>query len=256
MTRGALLRAMVWGPWFLFFAFGGTAFWLTRRPKQRLITVIVPGGGLTLEGSPTLWVRRRLQESARIYKAAIASGQRAVVVTLSGGTPHKPMPVAPSGFQEFEAQAGARCLIRDFGVPPEDVYEENWSLDTIGNAYMLRSTHTDVAAWQDLVVVNNDFHMPRTRVIFEKVFSLTPRPSFGAYELQFVTVPNDGVEGEALRSRVEREAKSTVGFKERTATITTMAGMHQFIFQEHMAYSSKRLLKDRDPVDVHALQTY
>ena len=54
----------------------------------------------------------------------------------------------------------------------------------------------------------------------------------------------------------EREAKSLEGFKKTVASITTMRQMHFFLFSKHMAYASKRLLKDRDPVDPKTLQTY
>jgi len=221
------------------------------------VAIVVPGGGLTLEGAPTAWVRRRLQEAAHIYKETRDGGTSAVIVCLSGGTPHKPMPIDPkSGFQVYEGEGTAKCLVREFQIPPEDIFEENWSLDTIGNAYLLRSIHTDVVGWRKLIIVNNEFHMQRTRAIFEKVFTLTPTPSFGKYQLEFVEVPNDGVEGEALRARKEREAKSTVGFQKNTAFMTTMRDMHRFLFMDHMAYASKRLLKDREPVDPKALQTY
>jgi len=198
-----------------------------------------------------------LEEAAKLYNAKRLSGEKVRVVALSGGTPHKPMPIDPkSGFQVYEAEGNARCLIRDFGVPANDVFEENWSLDTIGNAYMLRAVFTDVAGWQRLIIVNNEFHMGRTRAIFDKVFGLLPVPIFGAYNLEYVEVPNDGVEGEALASRKEREAKSTAGFKRNTANLKTLQQMHTFLFSDHLAYASKRLLKDREPVDPKALQTY
>lgn len=217
----------------------------------------MPGGGLTLEGAPTAWVRRRLQEAAKLYAERRAAGDPAVIVTLSGGTPHKPMPIdTRSNFQVYEAEGSARCLIREFAVPPEHVFEENLSLDTIGNAYMLRAIHTDVAGMRRLVIVNNEFHMGRTKAIFEKVFSLAPLPLFGAYSLEFVEVPNDGVEGEVLRARKEREAKSAAGFVKNTAAIKTMRAMHRFLFLDHLAYASARLVNDREPVDPKSLQTY
>ena len=57
--------------------------------------------------------------------------------------------------------------------------EENWSLDTIANAFFLRTIHTDPAGWtrleevledvyRRLLVINNEFHMPRTEEIFKK----------------------------------------------------------------------------------------
>ncbi|CAE6934874.1 yabN [Symbiodinium sp. CCMP2456] len=142
--------------------------------------------------------------AASLYFAYVRSGQRAAV---------RPMPHDPhSGFQVLEAEANARCLIRDFNVPPQDVFEESWSLDTIGNAYMLRTTHTDIAGWRRLTIISNQFHMPRIRAIFDKVFGLGPLPS-KHYSLQYREVPNDGMAQDVLEGRQAREAKSIENFR-------------------------------------------
>jgi len=232
-------------------------FYRSQSKLSEVVAIIVPGGGLTLECKPTAWVRRRLEEAAKIYKTRTSAGETCVIVVLSGGTPHKPMPIDPeSGFQVYEAEGNARSLIHDFGVDASDIFEENWSLDTIANAYMLRTSHTDVAGWRSLVIVNNEFHMRRTQAIFEEVFRLPPLPAAGSYDLSFVTVPNEGLAGEVLTARKQREAKSLEGFKKTMAAIKTLPEMHRFLFSEHMAYSSKRLHKKREPVDPKALTTY
>ena len=75
------------------------------------------------------------------------------------GTPHKPNPRDSAGFARTEAADNARWLTRRAvpPVPPEDVLEEGFSLDTIGNAYFLRVGHTDPAGH---VFCN---HPPRSR---------------------------------------------------------------------------------------------
>jgi len=229
----------------------------TKKAGGPPVVIVVPGGGLTPEGKPVPWVQKRLEKAASLYAECPRRGDRCIIATLSGGTPHKPMPTDPkSGYQVFEAEGNAQHLIRALGVPAEDVYEENWSLDTIANAFMFRAIHTDVAGWRRLVVVNNEFHMPRTRLIFEKVFGLPPVPAAGSYELEFVEVPDVGLEPEALQARKEREARSAEGFKKNSAQICSMRQMHDFIFSTHMAYSSKRLLVDREPVDPKVLASY
>lgn len=224
-------------------------------PVADVLAIVVPGGGLTLEGKPLAWVRERLREAARLYKERKAAGEPCIIATLSGGTPHKPMPLDPqSHFQVYEAEGNARCLIRDFGVAPEDVFEENWSLDTIANAYMLRTVHTDVVGWRRMVIVNNAYHMPRTRAIFDAMFAL--EPVCGKYELSYVEVSNDGVPHDTLEARQKREAKSLEGFRKTIAGIQTMSQMHSFLFRDHLAYASKRLVKDREPVDSAVLGSY
>ena len=94
------------------------------------------------------------------------------------------------------------------GVAPERVLLESWSLDTIGNAAFARLMHADLAQarssprdrrevrsylragrwaeivpryrrgpadgphlaqWRRMLVVTSDFHLPRTRAMFELV---------------------------------------------------------------------------------------
>lgn len=219
--------------------------------------IVVPGGGLTEDAISTTWVLRRLKEAAQIYSTRRVAGETCVIVALSLGTPHKPMPIDPhSRFQVPEAEASARALIHDFGVPPEDVFEETWSLDTIGNAYMLRVEHTDIAGWTNLTIITNEFHMPRTRAIFEKVFSLGPKPTSGNYNLSFIDVPNDGLPQDVVASRKDRELQSVKEFHQNTAQMRTMRDLHRFLFSEHLAYASKRLLEPREPIDPKTADSY
>ena len=54
--------------------------------------------------------------------------------------------------------------------------EENTSLDTIGNAYFLRTIHTDVVGVRRLLLITNKWHMARTLAVFEAVFALPGPP--------------------------------------------------------------------------------
>ncbi|CAJ1417655.1 unnamed protein product, partial [Effrenium voratum] len=58
-----------------------------------------------------------------------------------------------------------------------------------------------------------------------------------------------GVAPDVLEGRKAREAKSLASFRKTTAGMTTMQQMHAFLFEDHLAYASKRLLKDRERVD-------
>ena len=68
-------------------------------------------------------------------------------------------------------QGGAKRLL-DLHVPPSDVMEEGFSLDTLGNAYFLRNTHINPGRFTRMIVVTNDWHMDRARAYFDAVFSL------------------------------------------------------------------------------------
>ena len=146
------------------------------RRSRRPDAIVVPGGGQAeaYAGPTPPHMVARLDLAAKLYHAAQAPKPR--IICLSGGTPHKPNPRDARGFDSKESTASARYLISEHDVPPADVLEEAFSLDTIGNAYFLRVWHTDVAGYRSLLVVNNAFHLPRTRAIFDHVFSLPAAP--------------------------------------------------------------------------------
>eukprot|EP00746_Dinoflagellata_sp_MGD_P015239 gnl/MRDRNA2_/MRDRNA2_133771_c0_seq1.p1 gnl/MRDRNA2_/MRDRNA2_133771_c0~~gnl/MRDRNA2_/MRDRNA2_133771_c0_seq1.p1 ORF type:complete len:264 (-),score=36.58 gnl/MRDRNA2_/MRDRNA2_133771_c0_seq1:77-868(-) len=228
----------------------------TAAVSKAIDAIVVPGGGLTADGSVTPWVKERLHKAKEVYES-FPEGARPVIITLSGGTPHKPYPVNPAnGFQVLEAEAGARYLIKFLGMPPQDILEENLSLDTIGNAFFLRIMHTDVVGLRRLIVITNHFHAPRTKAIFEKVFSLPPLPQHGLYEVSFAEVPDTGLSADTLQQRSEREAASKVTFEKNAAKIHDMAALHKFLFQDHNAYASKRCLADREPVSEAVRRSY
>ena len=197
----------------------------------------------------------RLDLAAKLYHAAQAPKPR--IICLSGGTPHKPNPRDARGFDSKESTASARYLISEHDVPPADVLEEAFSLDTIGNAYFLRVWHTDVAGYRSLLVVNNAFHLPRTRAIFDHVFSLPAAPGAAApdYALTYAEAPN-ALPPDVEAARVQREAKSLAAYAKTAARVATLADMHDFLFFDHGAYATKRLLDPPKPLDAAALKSY
>ena len=62
------------------------------------------------------------------------------------------------------------------GLNPEKVLTEICSYDTIGNAYFSRLLFAEPFNLSSLLVLTSEFHMPRTRAIFEWIYSLTPLP--------------------------------------------------------------------------------
>ena len=93
--------------------------------------IIVLGGGLTEKGECPPHTQLRLDKALEIYNKKKSQGG-AVIIPLSGGTPYKPNPVDEKGFPIWEATAAAKQLIK-MGVPYSDIFEEAFSLDTVGN---------------------------------------------------------------------------------------------------------------------------
>ena len=66
-----------------------------------------------------------------------------------------------------------------------------------------------------------------------------------------------GLEGEILRSRIEREKQSLREFMEVTSReFSHMEELHKFLYTRHKAYSSSRLLRDHDVIDPTVKQSY
>ena len=103
-----------------------------------------------------------------------------------------------------------------------------------------------------LIIITNKFHMARTRTIFGKIFSVSsPTPP---YALEFIEV-DDIIDGKALISRQEREKNSLEHFN--GLKFASLEQVHDFIFYEHMAYSSIRFRIDvRDKLSPDVLATY
>lgn len=102
-------------------------------PNRRKTVIAVLGGGLTADGKVPPHTELRLQKALELYKHhEDIKPDTCRIITLSGGTPHKPNPVDSRGFPIWEATAAARRLI-ELGVPSKHIMEESFSLDTIGN---------------------------------------------------------------------------------------------------------------------------
>lgn len=123
--------------------------------------------------------------------------------------------------------------------------------------------HTEPAGYRDLIVITNNWHMKRVEAIFKHVFSLpnvavsngvTDNP----YSLDFVEVdaylPDD-----ILNSRTKRETESLDNFQHHTgALFQTFEELHNWIYSQHNAYASTRLLKSRqhEILDEITMKTY
>jgi hypothetical protein len=187
-------------------------------------------------------VQARLVRAKEIYDSIItdpsrpASKRRPFIITLSAGNPR-----TRGGKSDMsEAWANAQYLIQ-LGVHANDVLEETISRDTVGNAYFLRTMHADVAGLRNLIVVTSRYHMPRTRVIFEKVFALGPFPPGleGGYRLWFEEALDTGIPQELLSKRDEREAASLEQFIRISSSWTSLNELHSFIYRGSGAFVGK-----------------
>jgi len=191
--------------------------------------ILVPGGGLLKNGRLPSWTKRRLDLAIERHNA------KGYIIALSAGTVYKPPPLNGKGFPLFESVAAAEYLAAR-GINPKRILTEKCSYDTIGNAYFSRVIHTEPRGWSRLLVITSAFHMPRTRAIFEWVYSLTPLPL--PVELAFEATSDTGLEQGLLKLRIEKEKR---GLNELLATkrgIHTLEEFHQWLYSKHNAYAT------------------
>jgi hypothetical protein len=158
----------------------------------------------------------------------------APIVCLSAGTVHRPPPLDEEGFPWLESVAGAAHLLTR-GVPAERIQVEATSYDTIGNAYFAKLLHVDPAGWRRLVVVTSEFHMARSRAIFEWIFGLTP----ARYELHFEASPDDGLDSMLLERRRAKETASLAALRPVMERIQDFETLHRWMHVEHDAYTAR-----------------
>lgn len=228
--------------------------------------VIILGGGVKDDGGVPVHTQLRLDVAVKIYKQL---GEKAIFIPLSGGTPHKPNPVDLRGFPVWECTAAARRLL-DMGIPAHQIMEESTSLDTIGNAYFLRAVHLQPAQLQNIIVITNSWHMPRTKAIFDFVLSLPSsaisttfphvlRNWFGksSYAITYLEAGAGIPDEHLLQVRMEKEANALAQFTNNIVpSITSFQALHLWLFTKHGAYSTSRLTVVHADIPADLLKTY
>ncbi|CAF0747536.1 unnamed protein product [Adineta ricciae] len=178
--------------------------------------IVLPGGGVDDDGNPSAWV------AARLDRAVEMASSTCYFLVLSRGTTHRPPVLDAHSFPVDEATASAAYLM-ERNIPSEKILIENWSLDTI--------------------VITNEFHMLRTKMIFDWIFSLasSSKDRCTRFHLDYFAVPNQGMTNEQLIARIQKEALACEDLQIKTQHITTFPQLVRFLFVEHGAYKAKPL---------------
>jgi len=164
-------------------------------------------------------------------------------IALSAGTAHLPQLINSKGLPVWESFVTANYLAQK-GIPTDRIFIETTSYDTIGNALFLRLFHTDLRNWRNLLILTSEFHMPRSKAIFDWVFALPLAPHGRKdehhdwkYRLHYLATKNVGLSEEALASRVEREKESLNAVLNLQNTLTSLEDLHNWMTQQHSFYS-------------------
>ena len=206
--------------------------------------VIIPGGGLRADGSLPPWI-------AACFDVALERQPDGPFIALSGGSPHKPAPLDPTGRAIYEAVAGGAYLLNR-GVPSDRIYTEISSYDTIGNAFFTRTQHTDMREWHRLLVVSCGYHAARMEAIFRWMFALAPEHP---YELSFVAADDTTMPVDIRAGRLAREAVSLAQFRQTADRLHSLAEVHAWMYADHAAYRVESVIAPR-PVDPRVARLY
>lgn len=204
---------------------------------------LILGGGVRENFQLPIWTQRRLER-------AIAIGNCKYFITLSAGTTHRPPPLDKKGFPIFESVAAAKYLIQN-DIEPHKILCETSSYDTIGNAYFAKVIHVDPLGLSKLLIITSEFHMARTKAIFEWIFS--SKFSDRAYTLSFEAVSDCDLDRDSIEERHTREKNSLSNFLKTSKKIDNLTQLHNWLFGEHTAYSPAC---DRGAIEGKVLDTY
>mmetsp|Transcript_11885 Transcript_11885/g.16353 ORF Transcript_11885/g.16353 Transcript_11885/m.16353 type:complete len:275 (+) Transcript_11885:157-981(+) len=230
-------------------------FYLLWKSGEFLpVAIVIPGGGLTKGGECPPHTKLRIEKAFSLYTEKKKLKRVVHIITLSGGTPYKPNPVDNNGFPIWEATAATKLLL-SMGVPPEDIFEEAFSLDTIGNAYYLRMLHTEPSGIDKVIVVTNSWHMPRTKAIFDCVFNLRIPNRKGLRflgDMKYVEVAAGIDDANVLLAREKKEKAALKQFKEKTMKEFggSIESFHKWLYTKHNAYSAHRLISSSSDGDM------
>ena len=219
--------------------------------------ILVLGGGVPEDiTNPPSYTKERCKAASEIYHKTKSSSsknndlhqQKTKILTLSAGTAHLPQALSSDGLPIWESTASAAYLIHELNVNPKDVYAETTSYDTISNAFFARLNFCDLVSWKKLLIITNEFHMDRTKLIFDWIFhaplSSTSSKQEDPYELYYYAVPDVGLSPSAIEARTQKEQKSATTVKNvLSQKYNTIEDIFHFLTMEHSFYTASKLVE-------------
>lgn len=126
--------------------------------------ILTLGNGLNEQWKLPEIVSLRLKKIADLYfqkvsNKIIVCGRWSINWDIKGITP-----------PTTEAEEMKKFLL-SLGVADEDVIKEEWSRDTIGNAYFAKIKIIKPNNFKTILVVCSDFHLKRAQFLFQKIFN-------------------------------------------------------------------------------------
>ena len=186
--------------------------------------------------------RRRLDHTKDEFEGKSGGLNRSLdvpVLCLSAGTAHVSQLLAEDGLPIWESTSSAAYLQTKHNL--SNLFVETTSYDTIGNAFYTRTSHTDLNGWRNLLIITSDFHMARTKAIFDWVF-LTVEPRL-PYKLTYLASRNTGLSEDALQARYNKEQESLRAVHDNARKYRTMKELYTYMAENHALYTASKLVE-------------
>jgi hypothetical protein len=209
--------------------------------------IIVLAGGISNEGLVHPWVERRLYASYLFYK-----NRKTKIICLGGGSYHIPAICNSDGFIIHESTSCAEYLI-NLGIDSKDVYKEWSSYDTIANGYFGFTNHIIPMNLKRVLVITSDFHMDRSR----EIFNWMNRLYNNILDIKYYRVTDDELDNDIISIRRSRERDSLNNLKDHVIPkIKTIQEFHKWFYEEHKAYCANAHIIREVVVDETTKKTY
>ena len=153
--------------------------------------IIILGGGIEPDGSLPEIPKLRVAKGVELFRSGTAPR---IIMSGNYGFWLEKEPIRP------EAEAMREYAV-SLGVPEDAIVKEDISKDTVGNAYFCKLNLLEPNNWKNIVVVTSEYHILRTKYIFEKVLG----PD---YDIEFVSVDSK-LSSERLTAQINKENKTT-----------------------------------------------
>ena len=226
---------------------------LRRKDNEKIIlshsydAMFVLAGGIDSDGLVYPWVERRLDLARKIY-----NGRKSKIICLVGGTYHRPPILNNKGYAIHESTSCSEYLIQT-GVNPKDIYREWSSYDTIANGYFSFVNFILPMDLKKIVVITSEFHMMRTKLIFDWLNEIFKRD----IKINYYSVSDEDLDSDIIDIRIQREIKSVLSLsKNLIPKIRDVKGFHKFIYEDHKAYCSEIELERKDTTTVQERESY
>ncbi|MBI2653550.1 YdcF family protein [Candidatus Woesearchaeota archaeon] len=107
---------------------------------------------------------QRVDKGIELFRQGVAD-----VVIMNGGSGYIQGGYYLSyGVEMFHGLLMAEYALKQ-GVPLEQILIQPYSRDTIGEAYYVKEMFLKPKRWENNVIVTSNFHVPRCRIIYDKV---------------------------------------------------------------------------------------